>query len=68
MTENTRALYERLVLLPKDALQVAYKEFEGEGHVSVLPGLIKPGIAAHVTDMKPSEARLLLPVAFLARL
>lgn len=40
MNVNAKALYERLVLLPKDKLHVAFKEFEGEGHISVLPGLI----------------------------
>ncbi|MCR8642848.1 alpha/beta hydrolase-fold protein [Paenibacillus sp. N1-5-1-14] len=38
------ALAERLVILADQGLSVKYKEFEGEGHVSVLPVLISQGL------------------------
>ena len=40
MTEHAAELFARLSTYPKEQLQVAYHEFEGEGHVSVLPSLI----------------------------
>ncbi|WP_168121309.1 alpha/beta hydrolase-fold protein [Paenibacillus sp. HB172176] len=40
MTAHAIELFERLSAYPKEQLRVAYHEFEGEGHVSVLPALI----------------------------
>jgi predicted alpha/beta superfamily hydrolase len=40
MNNNARGLYERLSSLPGGYVDSEFKEFEGEGHVSVLPALI----------------------------
>jgi len=40
MNENAREMSERLAALESKGLRVAFKEFEDEGHVSVLPVLI----------------------------
>ncbi|MEC0228905.1 alpha/beta hydrolase [Paenibacillus alba] len=40
MNSNAREFYNRFSLLSKEELHVAYHEFEGEGHVSVLPALV----------------------------
>ncbi|WP_082592715.1 alpha/beta hydrolase [Paenibacillus sp. Soil766] len=44
MNENARELYERLALLPREKLHADFYEFEGEGHVSVLPGLVSRAV------------------------
>ncbi|WP_442603954.1 alpha/beta hydrolase [Paenibacillus sp. KN14-4R] len=40
MNENAKALADRLAASETSSLNVEFKEFEGEGHVSVLPGLL----------------------------
>lgn len=44
MTESAYEMAGRLSALADDGIRVEYKEFEGEGHVSVLPGLISRGL------------------------
>jgi predicted alpha/beta superfamily hydrolase len=44
MGANAMELYERLARLPKDKLDVNFYEFEGEGHVSVLPALVSRAV------------------------
>ena len=44
MSENAKELYERLALLPGEKLQADFYEFEGEGHVSVLPALVSRAV------------------------
>ncbi|GGA16377.1 ferri-bacillibactin esterase BesA [Paenibacillus marchantiophytorum] len=40
MNGNAREFFERFSLLTSEELRVEYQEFEGEGHVSVLPALV----------------------------
>ncbi|OCT11521.1 enterobactin esterase [Paenibacillus pectinilyticus] len=44
MSENAIELYERLALLPREKLQADFYEFEGEGHISVLPALVSRAV------------------------
>lgn len=44
MGGNARELYERLALMPSEKLEAHFYEFEGEGHVSVLPALVSRAI------------------------
>jgi predicted alpha/beta superfamily hydrolase len=44
MSENAKELYERLALLPSEKLDAHFNEFEGEGHVSVLPALVSRAV------------------------
>ncbi|RTE06432.1 alpha/beta hydrolase [Paenibacillus whitsoniae] len=40
MSENTTELYDQLSQIPAEKLRVKLHEFEGEGHITVLPALI----------------------------
>ncbi|TMV45565.1 alpha/beta hydrolase [Paenibacillus mesophilus] len=44
MNRNAKELAERLSVLADRGLRVEYKEFEGEGHISVLPVLVNRAI------------------------
>ncbi|MEJ8545218.1 alpha/beta hydrolase [Brevibacillus borstelensis] len=44
MNENAKELSDRLSGLASCGVRTEYKEFEGEGHVSVLPGLISRAV------------------------
>jgi predicted alpha/beta superfamily hydrolase len=44
MGENAKELYERLALIPNEKLQADFYEFEGEGHISVLPALVSRAV------------------------
>ncbi|MCZ8519584.1 MULTISPECIES: alpha/beta hydrolase [Paenibacillus] len=44
MCDNARELYERLSRLSFKGLHTGFHEFEGEGHVSVLPGMVSRGL------------------------
>ncbi|WP_426445448.1 alpha/beta hydrolase [Paenibacillus sp. S-38] len=44
MCDNARELYDRLALLSFKGLNTGFHEFEGEGHVTVLPGMVSRGL------------------------
>ncbi|MFW5436872.1 alpha/beta hydrolase [Paenibacillus apiarius] len=44
MNENARELAERLSALASHGVRTEFKEFEGEGHISVLPALISRAV------------------------
>lgn len=44
MNDNARQLFERLSALESRGVRAQFKEFEGEGHVSVLPALISRAV------------------------